>query len=277
MNSGYPNPSQILPLFFKINRQARIRWTITQDSTTPNTTGWTWQLFVKRFAGARQNVINLTLGNGLRYEVYSDTILVADFSSLQTDLEEGEYYYEIVRTDIETTWIEGAAHFEFSKTSTSTVEESNFTINVDSNGSPITIAVANSQTINVTGLTQAQADALYATIANLALKQNLIISETALVDAATIDIAQQNNTLATSRSTITFTISSTATYNTVTVTLTGTSLVLTFPTNSLCVDSDGTASGDNTCTLTGVSGDIYEVITKKRGATYSVIAKNLGQ
>lgn len=149
MNNGYPNPSQILPLFFKINRQARIRWTITQDSATPNTTGWTWQLFVKRNPGDRLNAINLTLGNGLRYEVYSDTILVADFSALQTKLEEGEYYYELVRTDIETTWVEGAAYFQFAKTSTDTVEESNFTVNVDSNGSPVTIAVASSQTINI--------------------------------------------------------------------------------------------------------------------------------
>ena len=108
-------------------------------------------------------------------------------------------------------------------------------------------------------------------------KQDLIITETALVDAATIDIAQQNNTLATSRSTITFTISNTATFISLTITLTGTSLVLTFPASSLCVGSSGTASGDNTCTLTGTSGDVYEIAIKKRVSTYSVVAKNFGQ
>lgn len=105
----------------------------------------------------------------------------------------------------------------------------------------------------------------------------LIIPETTLVDGATIDIAQQNNVLATSRSTITFTISNTSTFIYLTITLTGTSLVLTFPANSLCVGSSGTASGDNTCTLTGVSGDVYEIGIKKRVSTYSVVAKNFGQ
>lgn len=149
MSNGYPNPSQILPLFFKINRQARIRWTITVDDADPDTTGWTWQMFIKKNPGDRLNVINLTLGNGLRYEIYSDTILIADFSALQTKIEEGEYYYELVRTDIETTWAEGSAYFQFAKTSTDVVEVSNFTINVDSSGTPVTISVASSQIINI--------------------------------------------------------------------------------------------------------------------------------
>lgn len=141
-----------------------------------------------------------------------------------------------------------------------------------------TSAVATQISTALSGyLTSATAASTYETISNVALKQNLIITETVLVDADTIDIAAQNNTLATSRTAITLTISSTATFNTVTITLTGTSLVLTLPANSLCFDSDGTASGDNTCTLTGVSGDVYELVTKKRGATYSVIAKNIGQ
>lgn len=276
MNSAYPNPSQILPLFFKINRQARIRFTITQDDAAPNTTGWTWQLFIKRFSGDRLSVINLTLGNGLRYEVYSDTVLIADFSALQTKIEEAEYYWELVRTDIETTWIEGKAYFQYAKKQTEPDEDFNVTINVDSTGSPVEIDVTGQTVYNISGLTQAQADALYASISNLALKQNLIITETALVDGATIDLAQQNNVLATSRSTITFTISNTSTFIYLTITLTGTSLVLTFPANSLCV-SDGTASGDNTCTLAGASGDKYEIAIKKRVSTYSVVSKNFGQ
>lgn len=158
MNSGYPNPSQILPLFFKINRQARIRWTITVNDSEPNTTGWTWQLFIKKNPGDRLNVISLTLGNGLAYEIYSDTILVASFTSAQTNIGEGEYYYELVRTDIETTWAEGSAFFQFAKTGTDVIETSNFTINVDSSGTPITLAVASSQIINVYGVTQAQLD-----------------------------------------------------------------------------------------------------------------------
>jgi hypothetical protein len=110
-----------------------------------------------------------------------------------------------------------------------------------------------------------------------AINQKLIIPETVITSASTIYIAQQNNTLATALTAITVTIGSTSTFTRTVVTLTGTSLVLTFPANSLCVNSDGTASGTNTCTLTGTSGDVYEVMTAKRGATYSVIAKSLTQ
>lgn len=282
MNNAYPNPSNVLPLFFKINRQARIIFTITVDDAAPITTGWTWQLFIKRFAGDRINIINLTLGNGLRYEIYSDTDLVADFSSAQTNIEEGEYYWELVRTDIERTWIEGIANFEFSKSTTETGTESSYTVNVDSTGSPVSVALTSAKTINitnsavwgsVTGTLASQTDL----VAALNLRQLIIITETALVDAATIDIAAQNNTLATSRSTITFTISSTATFNRIRLVLTGTSLVLTLPANSLGVNSDGTASGTNTCTLSGTSGDAYEIMTAKSGAAYTVIAKNIGQ
>jgi hypothetical protein len=108
-------------------------------------------------------------------------------------------------------------------------------------------------------------------------KQDLIITETILTDGASIALVQQNNVLATSRSTITFTISNTSTFIYLTITLTGTNLVLTFPANSLCVGSSGTASGDNTCTLSGTSGDVYEIAIKKRVSTYSVVAKNFGQ
>lgn len=51
MDAAYPNPSQIVPLYFKINRAARIRFNLTENSIAAVTTGWTWQLTVKRYAG----------------------------------------------------------------------------------------------------------------------------------------------------------------------------------------------------------------------------------
>lgn len=150
MESIFPNPSNVLPAYFKINRQAYIRFTITVDDAAPNVSGWTWQLFIKRNPGARLIAINLTLGFGLSYETYSDIVLVAHFTSAQTDLEEGEYYWELVRTDIETTWIEGKAFFEFAKKISETVDTTDYTINVDSSGSPVEISISNSQTFDIT-------------------------------------------------------------------------------------------------------------------------------
>jgi hypothetical protein len=180
MDQGYPNPSNILPLSFKINRQARIIFTLTVDGASPNTTGWTWQLFIKRFAGDRLNVINLTLGNGLRYEVYSDTDLIADFSSAQTNIEEGEYYWELVRTDIERTWIEGKADFEFSKSTTETGTESSYTVNVDSSGTPVSIALTSERTINITAGAGADTTAIHD---NESGEINAITSKTTPVSA----------------------------------------------------------------------------------------------
>jgi hypothetical protein len=155
--------------------------------------------------------------------------------------------------------------------------QSNLTTHTSNTSNPHSVTKAQVGLSNADNTSDANKPISAATQTALDAKQALIITETTLVDDATIDIAQQNNVLATSRSTITFTISNTSTFLYLTITLTGTSLVLTFPANSLCVGSNGTASGDNTCTLTGVSGDVYEIAIKKRVSTYSVVAKNFGQ
>ena len=152
METAYPNPSRVLPLDFKINRQAQIRFNITVDDASPTTTGWTWQLFIKRFPGDRKNIISLTLGNGLSYEIYSDTILVARFTSAQLAIEEGVYYWELVRTDIENSWLEGPATFTFAKSLTDSNLFSDVEINVDSTGTPITISLTTAGAVTVDGV-----------------------------------------------------------------------------------------------------------------------------
>lgn len=98
----------------------------------------------------------------------------------------------------------------------------------------------------------------------------------ALVDAASMDLTGAKHTLATSSATRTFTISYTGDDITMEVTLSATSSIFTFPATSLCV-SEGIATGDNTCPLAGVSGDIYLFAIKKIGSNYRVVAKNFGQ
>lgn len=98
----------------------------------------------------------------------------------------------------------------------------------------------------------------------------------ALTDGAAIDIANAKNTLVTDEAAITFTISSPADDITLSLTLNTTDSVLTFPAGTLCV-SEGVASGDNTCTLSGTSGDKYVIGIKKVGSTYYVASKNFGQ
>jgi hypothetical protein len=110
----------------------------------------------------------------------------------------------------------------------------------------------------------------------LALKQALVNSAVALTDGATIDLTATKHTLASSAATRTFTISYTGDDIVMVVTLSATSAVYTFPATALCV-SDGVASGDNTCTIEGISGDKHIFAIKKIGSNYYVVAKNFLQ
>jgi len=107
-------------------------------------------------------------------------------------------------------------------------------------------------------------------------KQPSVNSSVALVDASTMDLTATKQTLSSSSATRTFTISFTGDDITLEVTLSAASAVYTFPATSLCV-SEGVASGDNTLTLSGVSGDKYIIGIKKIGNNYYIVAKNFGQ
>lgn len=119
-------------------------------------------------------------------------------------------------------------------------------------------------------------DSEKATTASVALKQDLVNSATALVDAGTMDLTAIKHTLASSSATRTFTISYTGDDITLEVTLSAVTATYTFPATSLCV-SDGVASGDNTCVLAGTSGDKYIIAIKKVGSAYYVVCKNFLQ
>lgn len=109
--AGYSGPVIVK---FKINRAARIRFNLLEDGIPiSDTTGWTWELFLKKNKGDRLKIYSLTLGNGLRYEIYSDYTLIADISIANNTIEEGEYYIELVRTDLAKTWVEGNAIYTF--------------------------------------------------------------------------------------------------------------------------------------------------------------------
>lgn len=99
---------------------------------------------------------------------------------------------------------------------------------------------------------------------------------TALTDAASMDLTAAKHTLASSSATRTFTITYAGDDITLEVTLSATSATYTFPATALCV-SEGVASGDNTLSLSGVSGDKYIIGIKKIGSAYYVASKNFGQ
>jgi len=98
----------------------------------------------------------------------------------------------------------------------------------------------------------------------------------ALVDSNTINLTATKHTLSSSAATRTFTIEYTGDDITLVVTLANTAATYTFPITSLCV-SEGVASGDNTLSLSGVSGDKYVIGIKNVSGGYYVASKNFGQ
>jgi hypothetical protein len=98
-------------------------------------------------------------------------------------------------------------------------------------------------------------------------------SAVALVDASTMDLTATKHTLTSSAATRTFTISYTGDDIVIEVTLNATSATYTFPATSKCI-SEGVASGNNTLSLSGQSGDIYIIAIKKIGSKYTVVSKN---
>jgi len=98
----------------------------------------------------------------------------------------------------------------------------------------------------------------------------------ALTDTSTIDLTGAKHTLASSSGTRTFTISHIGEFITIEVTLSTTTATYTFPAAALCT-SEGSASGNNTLALSGVSGDKYLIISQSIGSNYYIVAKNFGQ
>lgn len=104
----------------------------------------------------------------------------------------------------------------------------------------------------------------------------ILNSSVSLTDSSTITISGIKHTLTTSDATKTVDISYSGDCSMLEVILNTTSSVFTFPIGTLCV-ADGVASGDNTLTLSGVSGDKYVIGIMNIGGNYSVASRNFGQ
>lgn len=230
---------------------------------------WTFELFFKRFAGDRQKTFSLTLGSGLSFPVYEDNELLAEISTSNSSVEEGEYFWELRRTDEDTPIVNGLAYFSFEG---------------DTGDLSVIDVTSGSQTISLSGYgiisqaTQAQVNAgtatgVYVDPKKLANKDADVV---ALTSGASIALTNEKHSLATALTAITFTQSFIGDVQVIEITLTGTALTLTFPSGYLC-QSQGTASGDNTCALSGTSGDKYVICVIKIGSNYYVSANNLGQ
>jgi hypothetical protein len=116
-----------------------------------------------------------------------------------------------------------------------------------------------------------------ATIINLlAAKRAITNAPVALVDGASMDLTGPRHTLTTASAAREFSISYPGDSIILEIILNATISVFTFPGAALCV-VEGVASGNNTASVSGTSGDKYVIAIEKIGASYNVACKNFGQ
>lgn len=74
----------------------------------------TFSFFLRKYKGARTKLFNLTNGNGITVPVYStDEILISVPAANITGVDEGEYYYELRRTDLNKPKLYGICYLSF--------------------------------------------------------------------------------------------------------------------------------------------------------------------
>jgi hypothetical protein len=254
------DPSRQLDLYFRVNRAGSKTLTFSE-----NISANTYQVLIKDYFG--NTIKTLTSGAGLT--VSGTTIVIAPTAD-HTNIPPAEYYWELYLTNLGVTWLNGKAFLHtgiFDGVTEST------TVTITTSGDDVTVTLSSSPPV----ATQSEVNTGSETgkYVSPATLQDLDDTAVALVDGATIDLTGPKHTLSTALGR-TFTISHAGDGIVLVVTLTATSATMTFPAAALCM-SEGTSSGDNTCALSGVSGDKYVFVIMKVGSSYYVSAKNLGQ
>ena len=73
----------------------------------------TFSFFLKKNKGDRKKVFNLTIGNGITIPIYTVNELRVALTASNTNIEEGEYVWELRRTDLDTPYLSGLAYFVY--------------------------------------------------------------------------------------------------------------------------------------------------------------------
>lgn len=133
------DPARLLYLYFRIKRAGSKTFTLVDGDGVPINVGgiytdYGFELFIKRYSGAREKTISLTIGSGL---VINGNQLIFSVTSEDTNVIEGEYFWELYLNETERTWLNGKAIFhngEFdgvnNDTETITISEDGETIEI---------------------------------------------------------------------------------------------------------------------------------------------------
>lgn len=87
--------------------------TLTEVYTDEDLTGATFSFFLKKNIGDYKKIFTLTLGSGIGFVTYYTNGIRLTISAVQTSIEEGEYYFELRRTDLDKAKLAGKAFLTF--------------------------------------------------------------------------------------------------------------------------------------------------------------------
>lgn len=109
------DPAREIRIKFRINAWQSKTFEFLEDgsSTGVDITAWQWEFFIKKKAGNRNKIFSLTNNNGLSFPAYTTNELFVTVTAIQSNIEEGDYYWELRRRDIDRPWLNGIAHFDF--------------------------------------------------------------------------------------------------------------------------------------------------------------------
>lgn len=104
------DPARRLDLYFRVKRVGSKTFRFIDGSGAAiDISAYDFQLFIKRYEGDNENTILLTVGSGLTVGGSSNDTLTASVTVAQTNIREGEYYWELYRSQTSKTYLSGIA------------------------------------------------------------------------------------------------------------------------------------------------------------------------
>lgn len=142
IRSATLDPSKILYLYFRKSRAGSKKFIFVDDDGNPfDISSIDFELFITNNPGSRAKLISLSIGSGLTVGGSSNNELTATFTSDDTNLNEGNCFWELYRSDTEKTWLNGKAVFHVGEFNG--VNDTN-TITISDGGDTVTITIADS-------------------------------------------------------------------------------------------------------------------------------------
>jgi len=171
------DPAKDLTLYFRCNRAGSKDFVFTYtDGSAYSFVYDELELHIYKNQGAKKKLISLTHVEGI---TLSQNTVTVEITKAQSNIQEGEYYWELYRTDLEKTWLCGDAIFHNGKFDG--VEETTETITIDIDGDDVNITVQDANSSLIRTNRQTDSYTLVLTDADKLIEMNKATSNTLTV------------------------------------------------------------------------------------------------